>query len=193
MTTQFQVGRTYSTRSIGDHDVIYSFEILKRTAKSVTVKVYDKVVRRGLYIHNGVECFKPFGTYSMCAIISAGDRYEKPGSKEDTAGFHKFAANVRGSLADDDVNNDRTQDAEATDNELEAMREHVVKVDVAEALALAEAAQAMLKALKAVYGCPQAAPYLTRGPAHGVDAWLMVRHAIAQAEAAGITATEAED
>jgi hypothetical protein len=73
MTTQFQVGRTYSTRSIGDHECIYSFTILKRTAKSVTVEVYGKTVRRGVYEWHGVECFKPFGTYSMCAIIHASD------------------------------------------------------------------------------------------------------------------------
>jgi hypothetical protein len=75
MTVQFQVGRTYSTRSIGDHECIYSFKILGRTAKTVTVVVENnKVVRRGLYIHNDIEHFKPFGTYSMCAIIGADDK-----------------------------------------------------------------------------------------------------------------------
>jgi hypothetical protein len=71
MATQFQVGNTYQTRSICDHDCIFSFTILSRTAKSVRVTVHGKVVRRGLSIWNGVEQFKPFGTYSMCAIISA--------------------------------------------------------------------------------------------------------------------------
>ena len=76
MTTQFAVGKTYATRSACDHECIFAFTILARTAKTVTVKVHDKVVRRGLSIWDGVETFKPFGTYSMCAIISA-DREEQ--------------------------------------------------------------------------------------------------------------------
>jgi hypothetical protein len=72
-TTKFQVGRTYSTRSICDHECIYSFRILARTTKQVTVQVHDKIVKRGLAIWEGVEHFKPFGTYSMCAIIGADD------------------------------------------------------------------------------------------------------------------------
>jgi len=71
MTEQFQVGNTYATRSICDYDSIFSFEILGRTAKSVTVKVHGKVVRRGVSVYDGVEQFRPFGTYSMCAVISA--------------------------------------------------------------------------------------------------------------------------
>ena len=74
MTTQFQVGKTYSTRSICDHECIFSFTILARTAKSVTVKVSGKIVRRGLTIYDGVEQFKPFGSYSMCAVIGADDK-----------------------------------------------------------------------------------------------------------------------
>ena len=71
MTQQFQVGVTYWTRSICDHECIHSFTIIDRTAKTVTVKVSGKTVRRGLSIYDGCEQFKPFGTYSMCAIIRA--------------------------------------------------------------------------------------------------------------------------
>lgn len=67
----FKVGRTYATRSICDHDCIHSFEILDRTAKTVTVKVHGKTVRRGVSTYCGIEQFKPFGSYSMAAIISA--------------------------------------------------------------------------------------------------------------------------
>jgi hypothetical protein len=69
--TRFQVGKTYQTRSIADYDTIFSFEILGRTAKTVTTKVHGKIVRRGLSVYDDREHFKPFGTYSMCAIISA--------------------------------------------------------------------------------------------------------------------------
>ena len=73
MTNQFQVGRTYATRSICDYDCIHSFTILARTAKTVTTQVHGKAVRRGLNVWNGVEQFKPFGNYSMCAIVGADD------------------------------------------------------------------------------------------------------------------------
>lgn len=68
---RFQVGHTYQTRSICDHDCIFSFTIHARTAKTVTVDVHGKRVKRGIQVWNGVEQFKPFGNYSMCAIISA--------------------------------------------------------------------------------------------------------------------------
>lgn len=71
----FEIGKTYWTRSICDHECIYRFTILARTAKQVTVNVHGKAVKRGLSIWNDVEQFKPFGTYSMCAIIGA-DRME---------------------------------------------------------------------------------------------------------------------
>ena len=69
---RFKVGKTYATRSACDHDCIFSFTILGRTAKTVTVDVHGKTVRRGLALdYDGSECFKPFGTYSMCAVIRA--------------------------------------------------------------------------------------------------------------------------
>jgi hypothetical protein len=70
-TAQFEVGKTYATRSICDHDCIFSFTILARTAKTVTVEVHGKTVRRGVSAYAGIEQFKPFGNYSMCAIITA--------------------------------------------------------------------------------------------------------------------------
>jgi hypothetical protein len=75
MTLAFIPGRTYSTRSIGDHECIYSVKVLARTAKTVTVAIRgeSEVVRRGVYVYDGVEQIKPFGTYSMCAIIGADD------------------------------------------------------------------------------------------------------------------------
>ena len=70
---QFQIGCTYNTRSICDHDCIFSFTILSRTAKTVTTQIRGKTVRRGLSLWNDVEQFNPFGNYSMCAIVGADD------------------------------------------------------------------------------------------------------------------------
>lgn len=69
--TQFQIGTTYYDRSICDHNCIFKFTILARTAKTITTTVSGKIVKRGLSVYNGVEQFKPFGSYSMCAIVSA--------------------------------------------------------------------------------------------------------------------------
>ena len=75
MSTTFQVGRTYSTRSICDHECIHSVTIVARTAKTVTFIQRGEVAkRRGVTVWNGVEQFKPFGSYSMCAVIQATDR-----------------------------------------------------------------------------------------------------------------------
>ena len=41
---QFQVGRTYGTRSIRDYGCIHSFTILARTAKTITTQVHGKTV-----------------------------------------------------------------------------------------------------------------------------------------------------
>jgi hypothetical protein len=71
MTKTFETGKTYQTRSACDHDCIFSFTILARTAKTVTVEGHGKTVRRGLTVWEGVEQFKPFGNYSMAAVISA--------------------------------------------------------------------------------------------------------------------------
>lgn len=76
--TKFEIGKTYATRSICDHDTWFSFVILARTEKQVTIKVNGKPVRRGLTIRDGIEQFKPYGSYSMCAIIGADDARRDP-------------------------------------------------------------------------------------------------------------------
>lgn len=83
--TKFEVGETYATRSIGDHECIYSFKIIRRTAKSVWIPSTkamgpDKgglTERRGLSSYNGVESFSPFGTYSFSPTITADKTLEK--------------------------------------------------------------------------------------------------------------------
>lgn len=65
---QFQIGKTYSTRSACDHNCIFSITVAARTAK--TIKTTDgKTVRIGEY--EGVETVKPLGSYSMAPTIRA--------------------------------------------------------------------------------------------------------------------------
>lgn len=87
---RFEVGKTYSTRSIVDHDTVFSFKITARTGKQIQTVVNGKTVRRGLSIYDGVEQFKPFGDYSMCAVISARDGT----GKATAAAIHDTGAKV---------------------------------------------------------------------------------------------------
>jgi hypothetical protein len=70
--TTFQIGKTYTTKSICDSNCIFSFEVLKRTEKTITIKdIFGEIVKRGVYLYEGNEQCKPLGNYSMCPIISA--------------------------------------------------------------------------------------------------------------------------
>jgi len=73
----FEIGKTYSTRSICDHNCIFSFTILARTAKTVKIEVHGKEVTRRIRPgYNGFEAFDPFGRYSMSPVITAEDTRE---------------------------------------------------------------------------------------------------------------------
>jgi hypothetical protein len=71
--TKFNVGQIYSARSICDHNCIFSFVVLGRTAKTVTISGHGKTFKRGISLYDGVEQFKPFGSYSMATIVGADD------------------------------------------------------------------------------------------------------------------------
>lgn len=71
MAKQFEVGKTYWARSLCDYDCIHSFTILARTPKQITTSVRGTTVKRGLCVSDGIENFKPFGSYSMAAVIYA--------------------------------------------------------------------------------------------------------------------------
>jgi hypothetical protein len=66
--TQFQIGKTYFTRSICDADTIIRVTVSKRTDKTI---VTDSGDRLRVKVWNGVEQVKPWGTYSMAPIVSA--------------------------------------------------------------------------------------------------------------------------
>ena len=66
---KFQTGKTYSTRSICDHNCIFSITVVSRTAK--TIKTTDGKTLR-IKKWEGVEQVKPIGSYSMAPIIRAG-------------------------------------------------------------------------------------------------------------------------
>lgn len=64
----FEIGLTYSTRSICDHNCIIALTVASRTAKTIKTSA-GKTLRVGEY--DGAEFVKPHGSYSMAPIISA--------------------------------------------------------------------------------------------------------------------------
>jgi hypothetical protein len=72
---KFQLNKQYQTRSICDHDCIFSYEVTKLSKGFVTVKSrMDGEKRKKIYVdHNGIEFCYPQGTYSMCPILKADE------------------------------------------------------------------------------------------------------------------------
>lgn len=76
---KFEVGKTYSTRSICDHNCIIRVKVLKRTAKTVTAVEegkQPKTFRPYFSEHYNAECIRPWGSYSMSPITTATDTAE---------------------------------------------------------------------------------------------------------------------
>jgi len=71
---QFEAGKTYQARSIGDSNCIWTVKIIKRTAKTLTMKVdgYSETIRKGIKVWDNEEACNFLGTHSMCPSIRAG-------------------------------------------------------------------------------------------------------------------------
>lgn len=70
---KFEVGKTYQTRSACDYDCIFSYTVISRTERSVTLETNRGTVRRGVkpnYDKTAEMCL-PEGRYSMCPVITA--------------------------------------------------------------------------------------------------------------------------
>jgi hypothetical protein len=64
----FEVGKTYSTRSVCDHNCVFAITVAKRTAKTITTTAGKRL---GIKIYDDREQVMPLGRYSMAPIISA--------------------------------------------------------------------------------------------------------------------------
>lgn len=75
--TQFTVGKVYTTRFIGDSDLILSYKVIHRTASTViiedtkTEEVKKCRIIKKLSEYRGTESIYPMGQYSMAPILSA--------------------------------------------------------------------------------------------------------------------------
>lgn len=75
-TIKFEVGKTYTTRSICDSDCIFSGKVIKRTASTITFDVEFFGIRtvrviKDLSEMEGCECVRPLGRYSFSPIFKA--------------------------------------------------------------------------------------------------------------------------
>lgn len=69
--TQFQAGKTYTTRSVCDSACIFAIEVISRTEKTITFKYHGTVKRCKIKMFDGVESAFALGTYSMAPIFRA--------------------------------------------------------------------------------------------------------------------------
>lgn len=79
--TKFEVGGKYEMRSACNHDCVWTYEVVKRTAKTVTFKDISRrwdnmqvtlVLRISKYSEMaGTETVFPLGRYSMCPVLRA--------------------------------------------------------------------------------------------------------------------------
>lgn len=72
---KFEIGKTYTHGWIGDSALFTTWEVIKRTAKTITIKHGDTVktcrIISALSERNNAECVFPFGQYSMCPTLRA--------------------------------------------------------------------------------------------------------------------------
>lgn len=71
--SKFQVAQKFQATSACDHECVWTFTVLARTAKFVTLLEDGAAVpvRVGVRTWDGVEFCSPFGTYSMAPSLSA--------------------------------------------------------------------------------------------------------------------------
>lgn len=75
---KFEEGKTYYSRSVCNHDCIFTIEVVKRTAKTVTYIYKGKQRRSTIKLdENGNEWIRP-DNYSMAPVFRAERQQEEP-------------------------------------------------------------------------------------------------------------------
>ena len=70
----FEVGKSYATRSVCDHNCIFSITVARRTAKTITTTEGKRLGIRPLSYGVAHESVMPYGRYSMAPIIDASEQ-----------------------------------------------------------------------------------------------------------------------
>ncbi|SJP57398.1 hypothetical protein [Clostridioides difficile] len=60
---KFEIGKTYATRSVCDHDCMFTIEVIKRTDKTITYKEDDTVRRAKIRFSDDYEYIRNFDQY----------------------------------------------------------------------------------------------------------------------------------
>lgn len=72
---KFEIGKTYSMRSICDSDCVWTYTVTARTAQTITITDGEKVQKcriNKLYSeYRNAETVFPLGHYSMCPSLTA--------------------------------------------------------------------------------------------------------------------------
>lgn len=73
---KFEIGKTYSTRSICDNNCVIAYKIIARTAATVTAvnergEASKFRINKKISEYRKAETFLPWGNYSMCPHITA--------------------------------------------------------------------------------------------------------------------------
>ena len=74
----FSVGSTYFCRSVCDHECIFKFTVISRTAKRVTLREVDSdryVMTVGAKVMGNEEHCYPYGKSSMAPVLRASRKF----------------------------------------------------------------------------------------------------------------------
>lgn len=72
---KFEIGKTYSMRSICDHDCVWTYTVTARTAKTITISDGEKVQKcriiKAASEYRSAETVYLLGQYSMAPALTA--------------------------------------------------------------------------------------------------------------------------
>lgn len=72
---KFEIGQTYTMRSICDHNCIWSYTVTKRTAQTITITDGKEIktcrVSKAATQYRNAETIYPLGQYSMAPSLTA--------------------------------------------------------------------------------------------------------------------------
>ena len=77
---KFKVGESYFMRSICDHECVWKYKVVARTAKTVTLESLGnqpEQIKRRVSVYQNKEFCRPLGKYSMSPILDANRIYEE--------------------------------------------------------------------------------------------------------------------
>lgn len=72
---KFEIGKTYSCKSVCGNDCVWSYTVIARTAKMVTLSDGNKIIKRRIIAklseYRDAESVYPLGQFAMAPILSA--------------------------------------------------------------------------------------------------------------------------